>query len=139
MAHDPHEILEQLAKDVEAAVHAMYRGEVRQATTRARTGQLVASAKAALGQAMGGGVPARPSAAAAASPSANVGAPVVAGAVAGWTADEANAVMRCITGWLPMGSPQTTLPETKCVAAGKMLVPTWGEREAARAAVRRLG
>lgn len=138
MAHDPHEVLEQLAKDVEAAVHAMYRGEVRQATTRAKTGQLVASAKAALAQAAAGGVPPRPSAAAV-SPSTNVGAPVVAGSVAGWTPDEANAVMRCITGWLPMGSPQTTLPETKCVAAGKMLVPTWGEREAARAAVRRLG
>lgn len=136
MAHDPNAILEQLAKDVEAAVHAMYRGEVRQATTRAKTGQHVAAAKAALEEALRGGE-ARPSTGAV-SPAANVGAPVAAGSASGWTSEEANAVMRCITGWLPMGSPQTTLPETKCVAAGKMLVPSWGEREAARAAVRRL-
>lgn len=137
MAHDPNEILEQLAKDVEAAVHAMYRGEVRQATTRAKTGQHVASAKAALEEALRGGAPPRRSTGAV-SPSANVGAPVVAGSAAGWTPEEANAVMRCITAWLPVVTPQTTLPETKCVAAGKMLVPSWGERETARAAVRRL-
>ena len=36
-APDIDPILEKLARDVEAAVHAMYRGEVRQLTARART------------------------------------------------------------------------------------------------------
>ena len=39
MTPNPNSILEQLVKDVEAAVHAMYRGEVRQNTVRAKTSQ----------------------------------------------------------------------------------------------------
>ena len=42
-APDIDRILEKLAKDVEAAVHAMYRGEVRQLTARARTDAIVRS------------------------------------------------------------------------------------------------
>ncbi|MBI1809032.1 MAG: hypothetical protein HYR75_03980 [Gemmatimonadetes bacterium] len=144
MANDPNVILEQLAKDVEAAVHAMYRGEVRQATARAKTGQFLSAAKAAMAQALGaagaaGGVAAeRPKTPVAVSPRTSAQAPVVVGAAAGWSPAEADAVMRCINAWLPMGSPASTLPETKCIPAGKMLVPSYGERELAREAVRRL-
>jgi hypothetical protein len=144
MTQDPSRILEKLAKDVEAAVHAMYRGEARQATTRVKTSHLVAEAKAALAES----VPSAPSAAPrsptpgipklAVSPRPSASAPVVQGAAAGWTAAQSDAVMRCVMAWLPMGAPSSTAPDTKCVAAGKMLVPTWGEREAAREAVRSL-
>jgi len=146
MTADPYAILEKLAKEVEASVHAMYRGEVRQQTARTRAGQHLTAAKAALAEALGGTVPvARPAGgsgagAPAGTPAARPSgqAPVAAGAASGWTREEADAVMRCINAWLPMGSSQTTLPETKCIAAGKMLVPSWGEREVAREAVRRL-
>jgi hypothetical protein len=141
MTHDPNAILEKLAKDVEAAVHAMYRGEARQATTRVKTSHLVAEAKAAL---LGSVPEERPSRltpglpALAVSPRPSVSAVVVQGAASGWTSAQSEAVMKCVMAWLPMGAPSNTAPETKCVAAGKMLIPTWGEREAARDAIRSL-
>ena len=60
-APDIDPILEKLARDVEAAVHAMYRGEVRQLTARARTDSIVRDAKAALQAAGAGAAPAMPS------------------------------------------------------------------------------
>ncbi len=68
----------------------------------------------------------------------SVAAPVVAGSAFGWGSDDSEAVMKCINAWLPMGGPTSTAPDTKCIAAGKMLLPTWAERERAREAVRRL-
>ncbi len=131
MPTDVNAILEKLAKDVEAAVHQMYRGEVRQATAKVKTGQLLAAAKSALGAAVhaDGSLPA---------PNASVHAVVTVGGASGWTGAEADAVMRCINAWLPIGAPKTTAPASACIAAGKMLVPSWGERELAREAVRRL-
>jgi hypothetical protein len=126
-------ILEKLAKDVEAAVHAMYRGEVRQLTARARTDSIVRDAKAALqvaasAPAAGAGMP---------SPRPSVAAPVVAGGALGWTKDEGEAVMKCINAWLPMGSPRDAAPDSKCIPAARELSPTWVQRESAREAVRR--
>mgnify|MGYP001350115380 FL=1 len=46
--------------------------------------------------------------------------------------------MKCITGWIPMGSPRDAAAESKCVAAMRELTPTWGQREKAREAVRRI-
>jgi hypothetical protein len=37
-----------------------------------------------------------------------------------------------------MGGPTTTSPDSPCIAPGKMLIPTWGERERARDAVKKL-
>lgn len=116
-------IIEKLVKDVELSVHAMYRGDVRQNTARARTDSHRRAAYEAL----------RPLVADGASP----GSPPAAGGTA-LTADEATAIMRCVMGWLPMGAPNAAAPESRCVAAARELFPTWGERERARQAVKRV-
>jgi hypothetical protein len=72
------------------------------------------------------------------SPRPSVSAPALAGAAYGWTKEESDAVLKCITAWLPIGGTQSTAPDTVCIAAGKMLLPTWGERERARAAVKKI-
>ena len=116
-------IIEKLVKDVELSVHAMYRGDVRQNTARARTDTHRRAAYEAL----------RPLVADGGSP---VSAPAAGGAAL--TADEAGAIMRCIMGWLPMGAPNAAAPDSRCVAAARELFPTWGERERARQAVKRV-
>ena len=116
-------ILEKLAKDVELAVHAMYRGDVRQNTARARTDTHRRAAYEALRPLVGNGAPAAVNANGAAAPLA---------------AAEAGAIMRCIMGWLPMGAPNAAPPDSRCVAAARELFPTWGEREAARQAIKRV-
>jgi hypothetical protein len=156
MSNDVDKILEKLAKDVELAVHALYRGEMRAETAKVRTGHLVQGAKDAISSAIGGvGVapPSRVSGALTAmpdsgipqmapprtlSPRPSVVAPAIAGASLGWNQDESDAVLRCISAWLPMGGPSTTAPDTKCIPAGKVLVPSWGERSKALEAVRRI-
>ena len=139
-------ILEKLARDVESAVHALYRGEVRQATAKARTDQLVHEARTALAALRSAGgrgptpattpaVPARP-APRISSPRPAVSAPMHAGAAFGWTTEDSDAVLKCIMSWLPVGGPASTASDSKCIAPGRMLIPTWGERERAREAVR---
>lgn len=129
-------ILEKFAKDIEAAVHALYRGDVRQATARARTDGIVRDAVAAV-RAAAATVDARaPSDVP--SPRPSVAAPVVAGATAGWTRDEGEAVLKCITAWLPMGPPSAADPDSKCISAMRDLTPSWAQRERAREAVRRI-
>lgn len=119
-------VIEKLVKDVELAVHAMYRGDVRQNTARARTDTHRRAAYEALrplvsdGEASGG---------ASAAPEATGGA---------LTADEASAIMRCVMGWLPMGAPNAAAPDSRCVAAAREIFPTWGDRERARQAVKRV-
>ena len=115
-------IIEKLVKDVELSVHAMYRGDVRQNTARARTETHRRAAYDAL----------RPLIGDSAAPAS--GEPRAGGAV---TNDEATAIMRCIMAWLPMGAPNAAMPESRCVAAARELYPTWGERELARQAVKR--
>lgn len=130
MADAIDEVLDRLARNVEAAVHAMYRGDVRQQTAKVRTGQLVREAADALRAHVG--VPA-PSAgpAAAGRPSALS----VTGAAVGWSREEGEAVMKCVTAWLPMGSPSSAPAESRCIASAREMVPTWGERERARGAL----
>jgi hypothetical protein len=135
MSNDVDRILEKLAKDVELAVHAMYRGEMRSETTKARTGHLVQGAKEALTSALG--LP-QPEHSQSVSPRPSVSAPAVAGEALGWTREESDAVLRCINAWLPLGAPSTTPPDAKCIPAGKMLVPSWAERSKALDAVRRI-
>lgn len=134
------EILTKLAKDIEAAVHAMYQGHVGQNTAQVRTEHFVADACERIAAFMKS------------SPSANVpGAPpqrftvaVAASSVAGdggdaaWSAEEAAAITKCLMAWLPLGLPSNAEPDSKCLASGKELLPTWAERELARAAVRKV-
>ena len=139
---DVDRVLEKLAKDVEAAMHALYRGEVRQVTAQSRSGAVLREAKVALQAAIAGAgaEPSRPSGASAApSGRPSVAAPmVVAGGAAGWSREEGEAVLKCITAWLPMGTPRDAAPDSKCVAAMRDLTPTWGQREKAREAVKRI-
>lgn len=138
------EILAKLAKDVENAVHSLYRGEMRQNTAKARTGHYVQDAQAKVADAIGAAAAAVTgsvgggTAPVAKSPRPSVSAPAVAGAAHGWSQEESDAVLKCITAWLPMGGPQSTPPDTLCIAPGKMLIPTWGERERAREAVKKI-
>jgi hypothetical protein len=135
MADDLDEILAKLATQVEASVHAMYRGDVRSATAKSRTGHLVRDAAEAI---RASAAPAVPRASEAVPRSSISAAPSIPGEFVGWTRDEGEAVMRCVTAWLPMGAPSSATPESKCIAAGREMTPTWGERERARAALRKV-
>jgi hypothetical protein len=141
-------ILEQLAHDVESAAHSLYPGEIRRRAgsvsaapavrdARAKIAEALGAAAAALSRAPGRPAP-PPAASVAPSPRPSVAAPTVAGTAFGWSGDDSDAVLKCITAWLPMGGPQSTAPDTLCIPAGKLLIPTWGERERAREAVRRI-
>jgi hypothetical protein len=148
---DADRILEKLAKDVEAAVHALYRGEVRQMTARTRTMSILRDAQSSLQKALSdvsvGGDGARSSgaspraptpAAVMQSPRPSVSAPAPAGAAVGWSKEEGDAVIKCINAWLPMGPPSAAPPDSKCIPAARELAPTWGQREKAREAVKRI-
>lgn len=117
-------IIEKLVKDVELAVHAMYRGDVRQNTAKVRTDGHRRAAYEAL----------RPLIA----PAPAQAATVSAGKGATLSADDATAITRCVMAWLPMGAPNAVGSDSRCVAAARELFPTWGDRERAREAVKRL-
>jgi hypothetical protein len=119
------QVLETLVHDVVAAVHAMYRGEVRQQTARVKTTEQQALARRALLNLVGVPQPV---------PGDTTPAPVAASAL---SPDEVAAVTRCIMGWLPMGDPRAAVPESRCIPAAREIAPTWGEREKARLAMRR--
>jgi len=132
-------VLARLAKDVESAVHAMYRREVGPSTAKVRTDHFVADARDRLAAVLpdvhlapAPKAPQRLSAATAASPGAD------AASFAGWTAEEKAAITKCIMGWLPMGTPASAKADSRCLAPGKELMPMWGERELARGAVQRV-
>jgi hypothetical protein len=116
-------VIDKLVKDVELAVHAMYRGDVRQNTARVRTDTHRKAAYDAL----------RPLVT-----NESVAPAQVNGSGAVLTGDEAAALMRCVMGWLPMGAPNAAPPDSRCVAAARELFPTWGDRERARAAIKRV-
>lgn len=136
MAKDIDHVLDKLAREVEVAVHALYRGDVRPATAKARTSHLVRDAALAL-RALSPVNPALEELGAV-SPRPPASAPSVAGAALGWTPEDGEAVMKCVTAWLPMGPPSSAAPDSKCIASGREMVPSWGERERARAALRKL-
>ena len=155
-------VLDKLIRDVEQAVHALYRGDVRQQTAKARTDGHRSAARKALQDLLAGAVApthgALPVASPIASPiGANFGArppsPVHAGVgpadpfaarpssvpgAAGLTPDEATAITKCVMAWLPMGPPNSVPPDSRCVPAAKELAPSWQIRELAREAIRRL-
>ncbi|HVX42130.1 MAG TPA: hypothetical protein VHB25_21395 [Gemmatimonadaceae bacterium] len=125
------QVLDRLIRDVEASVHAFYRGDVRQHTQRIRTDSFRNTARDALLPHIGNGAAASSGAAAVASAD-----PSPAGSAL--SADEIVAATRCIMAWLPMGAPATASPQSRCVPAAREMTPTWGEREKARNALKRL-
>jgi hypothetical protein len=126
------EILDSLVKNVEGAVHAFYRGDHKQNTSQVKSDQFRKVAREALLSMLGGSMTPRPG--------STLGA--LGGGSSGnaslLEADEIAAITRCIMGWLPMGAPSAAAPESRCVAASRELFPTWGDRERARQAVKRL-
>ena len=120
------EVIKNLVRDVAAGVHAMYRGDIRAETAQVRMSAFVAQAREALLPLLGRG--------------ASFGPPAMAGGgvATSLTAEEASAVTRCIMAWGPMGNPAEATPDSRCVPGAKELVPSWGDREKAREALRRL-
>jgi hypothetical protein len=129
------EVIKNLVRDVAAGVHAMYRGDIRQQTAQMRMSAFVTQARDALlpliGGAGGGISGAQPT---------SVGSfrPPASGASANIAAEEAAAITRCVMAWGPMGNPSEATPDSRCVPGAKELVPSWGDREKAREAIRRL-
>jgi hypothetical protein len=119
-------VLAKLVKDVEMAVHALYRGDVRQQTAKAKTEVHRQVARKVLASLVGNG---RPS-------GAVLTAPAAGGEL---SADEVAAITRCIMAWLPMGPPTDAAESSRCVPAGRELAPSWGDRERAHQAMRRVG
>jgi hypothetical protein len=122
------EVLDKLIREVEASVHAFYRGEVRQHTARVKTDTFRTAARQGLLPLIDANARVSTSGAAAASSTESA-----------FTPDEAAAITRCIMAWLPMGAPTTASKESRCVAAAREMAPTWGEREKARLAMKRTG
>ena len=125
------EILDQLVRSVEGSVHAFYRGDHKQNTSQVKSDQFRKSARESLLSMLGGSMTPRPG--------STLG--VMGGGSTGNAAllepDEIAAITRCIMGWQPMGAPNAASPQSRCVPAAKELLPSWGEREKARAAVKR--
>lgn len=119
------EILDKLVRDVEAGVHAMYRGDVRQQTLKSKSDTYRKAARDELLPLIGE----QPRASSATTSG-------VSGAA--MTPDEVTAITRCVMGWLPMGPPTAASPQSRCVPAAKELAPSWGEREKARLAMKRI-
>ena len=128
------DILDQLVKNVEASVHAFYRGDHRKNTVQAKSDQHRKAARDALLPLLGNGV-------ASGAPRAGATLGQLGGGTGGNAAmlapDEIAAITRCIMGWLPMGAPTEASPQSRCIPAAKELAPSWGEREKARTALRR--
>jgi hypothetical protein len=118
------EVLDKLIRDVEASVHAFYRGDVRQHTQRVRTDTFRNAARQTLEGMMTTDGPARPT------PSSSAG-------MATLTPEEVLAATRCVMAWQPMGGATMAIPEAKCIPAAREMSPTWAEREKARLALKR--
>ena len=119
-------ILAKLVRDVEMSVHALYRGDVRQQTAKAKTEVHRHAARTALASLVGGG---------------RTSGPVQTSAADGaeLSADDVAAITRCVMAWQPMGPPADAAEGSRCVPAGRELAPSWGERERARLALKRAG
>jgi hypothetical protein len=130
------EVIKNLVRDVAAGVHAMYRGDIRQQTAQVRMNAFVTQAREALLPLLSGGsgsfAPLQPT-------SVGTFQPPASGSGGGaLSAEEAAAITRCIMAWGPMGNPSEAAADSKCAPGAKELVPTWGDREKAREALRRL-
>ena len=118
------QVLDKLARDVEASIHAFYRGDVRQHTQRVKTDTFVREARQSLLALLS-------------SDGASVASDASSGSVSSLSIEDISAAMRCVMGWQPMGPPNMASAESRCVAGAKEILPTWGERERARQALKR--
>ena len=143
------QILDKLVRDTTAAVHALYMGSTGGNTQRVKTEVGRNEARQALAQLLGitlqrGTGSAPPPRTSTAMPGAPAGALSgegrALGAAAGSTLSqgEVDAIRKCIMAWLPMGAPSSAAPDSRCVAAGRELLPTWGEREMAREGAKKI-
>lgn len=135
------EIVRGLVRDVAAGVHGLYRGDTRQQTTQLRLSTFGKEAGDKLRAAIRSqyGTPA--SLGAVATPVAGVAlpAPGAAASRAALSEEEIGALTRCVMAWLPLGgAPNAATPDMKCVSGAREMSPTWGDRETARAALRRI-
>ncbi len=120
------QILDKLVRDVEAGVHAMYRGDVRQQTLKSKSDSYRREARDLLLPMIG------------LTPRSSGSAPTVSAQGSALAPDEVASIMRCIMAWMPMGAPTQASPQSRCVPAAKELMPSWGEREKARLAMKRV-
>lgn len=133
------EIIRALVRDVAAGVHGLYRGDTRQQTTQLRLSTFGKEAsdkvRAAIRAELG-----TPAGMQSASPSAGIPpASAPSGNGAALSQEELGALTRCVMAWLPLGgAPNTATPDMKCVAGAREMAPTWGDRETARMALRRV-
>ena len=129
------EIIKNLVRDVAAGVHAMYRGDIRQETVQVRMSAFVTHALEALLPLVGGS-----SSGLSGLQPTSVGSfhPPASATSGHLSAEEAAAITRCIMAWGPMGNPSEAAPDSRCAPGAKELVPSWGDRERAREALRRL-
>jgi hypothetical protein len=127
------EIIKTLVRDVAAGVHAMYRGDIRQETAQVRMSAFVTQAREALLPLLAGS-----SGVSGMNPMSMGSLQPPARASEALSAEEAAAITRCIMAWGPMGNPSEATPDSRCVPGAKELVPSWGDREKAREALRRL-
>ena len=134
LAQQLDDILDQLVRNVEASVHAFYRGEHRQNTVQTKSDQHRKAARDALLPLLGSG-----GSVAAPRPGMTLGQ--MGGGASGdagmLAPDEIAAITRCIMAWLPMGTPSDASPQSRCIPAAKELAPSWGEREKARSSLKR--
>jgi hypothetical protein len=134
VAQQLEDILEQLVHNVEASVHAFYRGDHRQNTVQAKSDQHRKAARDALLPLLGSS-----NATTTPRPGSTLGA--LGGGSSGNAAvlapEEIAAITRCIMAWLPMGAPADASPQSRCIPAAKELAPSWGERERARLGLKR--
>ncbi len=119
------QVLDKLARDVESSIHAFYRGDVRQHTQRVKSDTFIREARQALAPLLGTTVPTPDG-----SMSATGTSPL--------SPEEVVAATRCVMGWLPMGPPTQASPQSRCIPGAREVAPTWGEREKARLALKRL-
>ena len=132
------EVLAKLAKDIESAVHALYRRQVGPSTAQVRTEHFVADARERIAAFLKSSPAPSTSGAQPRFTQALVPSAPPGDAGTGWTVDEAAAVTKCIVAWLPAWSPSSAKPDARCMAPGRELIPTWGERELARQAARKI-
>ncbi|HEU5175368.1 MAG TPA: hypothetical protein VFT96_11485 [Gemmatimonadaceae bacterium] len=135
------EIVRGLVRDVAAGVHGLYRGDTRQQTTQLRLSTFGKEAGDKLRAAIRSqyGTPA--SLGAVATPVAGVPLPPPGADAprAALSEEEIGALTRCVMAWLPLGgAPNAATPDMKCVSGAREMSPTWGDRETARTALRRI-
>lgn len=133
------EIVRALVRDVAAGVHSLYRGDIRQQTTQLKLSAFAKEAADKLRASIAGNGPGTTGSFVAIPSPGTPGGTSSAHAAPPLSDDEVTALTRCVMAWIPLGgAPNAATPDMKCTAGAREMAPTWGERETARLAVRRI-